>query len=498
MLKKQKRYEQVAAAVAERIRSGDYPPGFKLPGTRSLAGRFGVSISTVVEAQRLLERWGLVIARPRSGYYVRLPGAEATGLNRSDGHSEVSLQPSADSGAVVTGVLQCTPRVATTRRLVLELVQATHRQDLIPLGAAVQDSRYIPVDALNRALRRVTKLQAGNVWSYEFAPGNPVIRERIAERMQFAGVKAHRDDIVLTHGCHDAMLLALHSVCQPGDIVAVESPTYYGLLQVLETLQLKVLEIPVHPGRGLQADALALAIQQWPIKACIWVSNFSNPLGILPSAQSKREIVQLLAEHNIPLIENDVYGELGFLEERPPAAKKFDQQGGVFYCASFSKSLAPGARLGWIMPGKSRDAVQYGQFASSVATPSIPQYAFAELLQSGDFDRHLRRVRSAYYDRVMRASGILQRYFPATTRISDPAGGFVLWLTLPDQLNAMKLYQRALKEGISFAPGPLFSTAESFQSCLRINCAVGDDDALKWALISLAKLLPELDEKTHA
>ena len=336
-------YEKIAQQLTDQIDRGLYLPGDRIPGVRKLSQQFNVSISTVIQAQRLLENEGRIEARPRSGYYVR---TQSWPLPKAPTVSCPSTRPNPVSG----------------QELVLRLVQAANEKDFVQLGAAVPHSSFLPTRAIQRSLSAVTRKTGHELSTYQFPPGNPELRRQIARRMAAAGCRTNPDDIIITSGCQEALTLSLQTLASPGDVIAIESPAFYGLLQAIEVLGMKALEIPTDPQTGISLAALSLAIEKWPVKACALVPNFSNPLGCTMPDEHKKALVTLLAQAKIPLIEDDIYGDLGFGSKRPHALSAFGHTDQTLYCSSFSKSLSPGLRIGWIVPGKYRNvSTSYGQ-----------------------------------------------------------------------------------------------------------------------------------------
>ncbi|MCF6209464.1 MAG: PLP-dependent aminotransferase family protein [Gammaproteobacteria bacterium] len=464
-----KRYEQVAKGLAGQIEQGVYLPGERLPGVRRLSKQFSVSISTIMQAHQLLEDRGLIRARPRSGYYVRTSVWQ------------VPEQPAMTSP-------KPRPTRITGQQMAMQLSQATRQPEMIQLGAAIPHHSFLPTQAINRALLTVTRHQQRRSASYEFPPGSAELRQQIARRMLDAGCQIAPSKIIITSGCQEALTLCLRAVAKTGDIIALESPTFYGLLQVVEALGLKALEIPTHPQHGISLDALKLAIEQWPVKACAIVGNFNSPMGYCMSEDNKQTLIKLLDQHDIPLIEDDVYGDLAFDHHRPKAAKSFDTNGNVLYCSSFSKTLSPGLRVGWMVPGKYQEQIEYLKYITSLATPTLPQLAIADFLQRSGYDRYLRQVRGQYARQVARITRAVSQHFPEGTRVTQPVGGFVIWVELPEGTDAMIIFHQALAKGISIAPGPIFSASQKYTNFIRINCAQPWDERLEAAIIFLGKL----------
>lgn len=462
-------YESIAADVMGQISRGIYRPGDRLPGVREISSRRRVSVATAIAAYRRLEDGGYIEARPRSGFYVRVRRAavEAPGL------SSPNARP-----APVTG-----------QAMVLELLRAASDPGILQLGAAVPDASFLPARMLEGALVEAARRHRVRGTHYAFPPGTPELRRQIARRMAESGASVHPDEIVITNGCQEALTLALRAVTSQGDIVAIESPIYHGLLQAIESHGLKALEIPTDAREGISIEALRLALDQWPVKACILIPNFSNPLGYCMPAEHRRRLVELLGGRGIPIIEDDVYGDLGFEPPRPPILKALERDGEVLHCSSFSKSLSPGLRVGWIAPGRYLRQVEYQKFVTSLATPTVAQLAVADILEGGRYERHLRQARKDLARAVDRMIHAVTRHFPAQTRITQPAGGFVIWIELPEEIDTFALARRALAEGIGIAPGPIFSATQKYRNFMRLSCACPWDGRVERALAVLARML---------
>ena len=466
-------YEQVAGRIAGMIEQGTFRPGERVPSVRSLSRQFKVSISTVMEAYGLLEDRGVVTARPQSGYYVcpRLPALPRT----------PEIHPP-----------MLRPTTVDTGELALMIYRDAGNPDLVQLGAAIPDLENLPVDRLNRMLSVEARRYRLQSLAYELPAGCLRLRKQIARRMLTAGCTMSPDEILVTNGCTEAISLALRAVCNPGDTVAVESPLFFNTLQTIASLGLKALEIPAHPAFGLNVETLRYVLENNRISACLVVSNFSNPLGSLMPDDAKKELVQLLARHEIPLIEDDIYGDLCHGVQRPTVAKAFDSRGLVILCSSFSKTIAPGYRVGWIAPGRFAPQVERLKAVTSLTTSVPPQFAIAEFLANGGYEFHLRRLRRTYIRQMSLLSQAVGRYFPEGTRVSRPDGGFVLWVEMPETVDSLKLYEQAREQGITFAPGPLFSALPGkFRNCLRLNAAFWSDKVAE-GVVLLGRLATEV------
>lgn len=445
-------YEKVADRIAHLIRKGTYRPGERVPSVRSLSRQMQVSISTVVKAYFHLENQGLIEALPQSGYYVRHQSVHAV---------------SEPEHTIVPAV----PTLVSVNELVMMVMRDASNPNLVPLGLAAPNPEYLPAERLNRILSQVARRNRSQGLSYEFPPGSERLRVQLAQRALKTGCSLTPDQIMITSGCLEAVVLALRAVCRPGDTVAIESPIFYNLLQVIEMLDLKALEIPTHPHNGISLSALRYALEHNTVHACLVIPNFNNPLGSCMPDDNKRELVRLLADRDIPLIENDVYGDLGFSNERPCVAQSFDTKGLVIHCSSFSKTLAPGYRVGWVVPGRFKEKIERLKAVSNIATATLPQLAIAEFLVTGGYDQYLRKIRATYGRQVALMAQAVGRSFPEGSRVSSPSGGFVLWVEMPERVDSIKLYELALQAGITIAPGKIFSATGKYSNYIRLNAA---------------------------
>ncbi|MDX1598299.1 MAG: PLP-dependent aminotransferase family protein [Marinobacter sp.] len=458
-------YNQVADQLQALIRDGVYREGERLPGVRVLSRQFGVSISTILQAHQTLEGRGYLEARERSGYFVRLPAKEAP-------------EP-------VMRRYRARPMPVSARDMALELC-ADEQKRMVPLAAAVPHPDFLPVRQIQQSIlwagRRGLEYQ-----DYAF-PGKESYRRQLAQRMAALGVPVTADDILATNGAQEAIILALRAVTVPGDIVVVESPSFPGILHALEVVGLRVIEVPTHPSDGLSLEGLQMALDQWPVKACVVVTNHSNPMGARMSDERKRQLVTLLEDARVPLIEDDIYGDLFHSGERPRPAKAFDRTGNVIYCSSFSKTISPGLRLGWMVPGRYMAEARQHKYFVNLATSSIPQLAVAHFLEQGSYDRYLRSARQNYRQTTERMRTAVSRWFPEGTAVSRPQGGFVIWVQLPGKNTGTDVYRRAREENINVAPGLMFSTADKYNNCLRLNSANPWTERIEGAVRRLGEL----------
>lgn len=412
-----------------------------------------VSINTIKAAYDLLEAGKVVIPRPQSGYYVRgsLP--------------EVPAEPTIDLGQLI-------PTEVTTGEIAAQIHLDMGRSDIVQLGAAIAAPEALPSKALARHLAREVQMHPDESVAYRVPSGELLLREQIAKYLVECGCIVSPDEIVVTLGCQEAVMIALLALCSPGDTVAIESPAYFSFIQQLERLQLNGIEVPSTPSEGMSLEALEYALEHEAVKACLLTANFSNPIGSLMPDENKRRLIRLLDKHGVPLIEDDIYGDLYTGTERPRAVKAYDETGSVLLCSSFSKTLCPGYRVGWIVPGRYRNWVEQTKMTLTIATSTPAQMAVASYLASGGYVRHLRKARELYASNLTAMADAVGRFFPEGTRLTRPKGGFVLWAELPPPFDSVLLYDAARRNGISIAPGPIFSLTGKFRNAVRLNAAV--------------------------
>ncbi len=471
-------YTQVADRIAGFIESGTLRAGERVPSVRKFSDQQRVSVSTVLQAYTLLESRGLIESRPRSGYYVRARQAPPP---------EPRVSPT-----------QHVPVRVETAATTLRIFESEKEGTLASLASALPSPELFPTQGLIRAIAKASRTLGAGMHRYEYAPGHLPLRRQIAKRSLEMGQALSADEIIITVGAMEALNLCLRAVAQPGEVIAIESPTYFGILQVMESLGLRAIEVPTHPRLGMDVDALARLLATQPIKAVVAMPSFHNPLGSCMPDERKQALVELLERHRIPLIEDDVYGDLPSAGERPRTAKSYDRTGNVLLLSGFSKSFSPGARVGWVAPGRFFEEIKTLKFMNTIATPTLMQAAVAEFMHSGSYDRHLRRLRAKFAEQVAQVGDTVSRFFPEETCVSRPTGGYVLWVELPASIDALELYDRAVAKRVRFAPGPIFSPSGGFRSCIRLNCGFPYTDQTEEAVKILGRLAGNLAKGTMA
>lgn len=457
-------YERLAEELAAAILDGRLPEGCRLPSVRLLCAQRNVSPATAFQTYAVLESRGLVEIRPRSGCYV-------------------SLRRRVRRPLMAPSVPRPGPQTVAVGELIFELLATAQDPAFVPLGSAFPSPELFPFDALARSGARAMRRVQGAQIMGGLVQGDPELREAVHARYALHGVPLDQGELTITNGAMEALSLCLQACTRPGDVVVVESPTFYAALQTIERLHLRALEVATDPQNGVDLDALAQLLEREKVAACWFMTSFQNPLGACMTDERKKALVDLLSRHQVPLIEDDVYAELYAGVQRPLPAKAFDQQGLVLHCSSFSKCLAPGYRVGWAAAGRYAREVQKLKMMSTLATSLPAQRALADYLSQGGYERHLRNLRQALAAQTLRAQRQIARYFPAETTMSRPRGGYFLWLELPPGADALTLHQQALTHGISIAPGGLFSADGRFTRHIRLNVgSVGDvrvDQALR-------------------
>lgn len=462
-------YRHLAGILQSLIEQGTLRAGHRVPSVRKMALQRDVSISTVLQAYTLLESQGYLEARPQSGYYVcpRLPNQLP---------EPRIARPMAK------------PSYVGVNDLMAEVLDHAAKNDYIPLGAACPDPSLFPTRKLARLLGAVCRQEPQMLGRYSLNLAYEPLAREIARRYLQAGASFGHDELIITIGCCEAINLSLRAVTRPGDTVAIETPTYFGFLETINSLGLRALEIPTDPRTGIELSALREALSHNDVKAVLVMPSFQNPLGACMPDEKKAQLYRLLADFDIPAIEDDIHGDLHFGERRPKPLKAWDCDGRILLCSSFGKSLTPGARIGWCAPGRYLERVRRLKFTNTLATPLMLQKAVADFLRTGGYDHHLRSIRRAYQNQLASFSQIILRAFPENTRLTRPQGGFLLWAELPGKIDTLRLYREALHHKISSSPGVLFSVKDRYRNCVRLNCGLPGGESVERALHTLGRL----------
>ena len=448
-MKKEILYQEIARTIACQIKKGVWKAGEKLPSLRTISNENGVSLNTAIQAYYELEKDGFIISRPKSGYIVN--------------YKPIRLSVPATTQ----------PSVKPESKEVIDLIADVYSsleigdKSITRFSLGMPEDILLPIAKLNKELIRAMQALPGNGTRYDETQGNLRLRKSIARFTYSWKGNLTEDDIVTTAGVTNAVALALSVITKVGDTIAVESPVYFGMLQLANSMGLRILELPTNPVTGIDPDALKKVLPQ--IKACLLISNFNNPLGSCMPDEHKRVVVDMLAGYDIPLIEDDLYGDLFFGNSRPKPCKAFDKKGLVLWCGAVSKTLAPGYRVGWIAPGKFKHAIIRQKNIHLISTPALNQEAVANFMENDRYENHLRKLRQELYANSIHFAHSIMDYFPENTKIVTPQGGFMLWVELDKQIDTTELYYRAMQRKISIAPGRMFTLQEQYTNCMRLS-----------------------------
>lgn len=460
-------YNEIASGIARQITEGVLRHGDRLPSVRMLCEKHGISMNTAKRVFLELEAQSLIDSKPQSGYFVsRLPYLK---LPLPEVSRPSSLAYSNEPNELISKVYG-----------------NMGNDELTLFSISAPAGEILPLAKLKKEILHATRELKGGGSAYETLQGNVKLRRVIAVRSLTWGGNLHENDLITTGGAMNALSLCLMALAKPGDTIAVESPCYPGILQLAISLGCKILELPTHPVTGLMVDALKQAIPR--IDICLLVPNFNTPLGSCMPDENKKEVVDLLATHRIPLIEDDLYGDTYFGSQRPKCCKSFDKEGNVLWCSSVSKTLAPGYRVGWVAPGKYKEKVLKLKLVHYIASASVVQEAVANFLNTGKYESHLRQLRRTLHDNYQNYARAIIQYFPEGTKTSRPQGGLSLWVEFSKEIDTAKLYDLAIKQGISIAPGRMFTLQDQFENCMRLCIGLPWSDKLKFKLKQLGSL----------
>ena len=468
-LKQDLKFRQVMDVIVNMIKNEVLKPGDKVPSLRKMSEDQSVSISTVMQAYMELEAAGLLEARPQSGFYV----------SKGDLIPREQITRTAPSQK---------PMQVTKSEHVQTILHAMIDPDVIPLGCAIPSADLLPHKELVGIMKKVLSMDKCSTLEYGETQGDKFFRQQIAYYMNMNGNSVNAGNIIATNGASEGMALALHALTSPGDLILMESPSYFGFMHLLETSKVFAMELPTCPEDGIAIGDLYSAIKKYGVKAFLVQPNYGNPLGHTYPEEVKKEMVEICSRFNVPIIEDDINGDFSLYGKRGSNLKKYDRDGNVIHVSSFSKTLSSGIRLGWIEAGRYFDRILRQKIASSLASNEVPQLTIAHYLASGKYPRHLRKLNGAIKTHIESYTMKILKYFPAGTKVSAPKGGFVLWAELPEDVNTNEVFIRAITENISFTPGGIFTSQERYNNCMRINCGYPMDARIEKGLARIGEL----------
>ena len=462
-------YLQFADVIEKQIKSGLLSVGDKLPSIREVCAETGYSMSTVSKAYYEIESRSLIESRPQSGYYV------------SNISARIAPEPTPSSPVLTTHNID--------REDLIDLVYGNMtNKNVTMLSLGFPSNELLPIAKLNKGMVQAMRQLPNSGTSYEEMQGNVNLRKEVA-RWSFAwGGTLTEDDIITTPGCVSAISYCLMAVTKPGDTIVTESPVYFGVLQLAKSLGLHVMELPTNITTGIELEALKKAISTKKIKACVLMSNFSNPSGSMMPNEHKEETVRLMELHNIPLIEDDIHGDLYFGSARPTNCKTYDKSEIVMCCSSVSKTLAPGYRVGWVIPGKFKKEILRTKLYHTISSPTITHEVVGDFLKNGRYENHLRKIRQILNHNCNNYINTILESFPKGTKVSRPQGGFFLWIELDKKIDTAEFYHLAMKHNISIAPGRIFSFQDQFSNCMRLSFGLPWTNELRQSIQTLGRL----------
>lgn len=469
-------YQQIIEFIDDQQQQGLLRAGDKLPSLRKLSKQLEISVPTVKQAYLELEKQGRVCARPQSGYYLQAEQAR-------------TLKPTRNKW------MGSKPVEVNCRSLIEQVHDAVHLPNTVALGISNPVNTHPPDKALARLMRSVLSKVADKAVSYGPVNGDPKLRMQLAFRYQELGVAVNYQDMIITNGCQEALSIALQCVAEKGDVIAIESPCFFGLIELIESLGMKALEVYTCTENGLCLDELEKTLCQYPVKACLFSTAINNPLGSLMPDGRRQQMVELLERYHVPLIEDDTYGDLHFDGARPKPAQLYSEKGLVLTCSSFSKTAAPGYRVGWLIPGRFEEQAKRIKRAQSCSTPMLQQWTLTEYLLSGEYDRHLAVLRKKLIYNCERMRALIAEHFPREVCIAKPQGGSVLWVRCRSHVNTGDFFHEAIAQGVSFAPGGIFSPSGKYQHYMRISFGVQWHKDIEQAINTLGQLVAQYQHR---
>ena len=464
-------YERVVFHIRQLIEAGHLKPGDKVPSIRKIGQQLGIGHMTAVHGYSLLEAQGVIEAIPKSGFYVCYQ--EDVSFS-----SPETSHPSMD------------PTFVSVKQLISNIAQTSGNPDFIEFGLAALSPELLPVKALKKLTASVVRNANLQQFTYDMPPGDLLLRQEIAKLSQSWGGAIPPEEVLITNGAVEALHICLRAVAKPGDTIAIESPAFYAFLQILDNLGMYAIEVPTDPKTGLNVEAYEEILQTHSIQACLMMANFSNPTGATMPEENKKKLVRLSAQAGVPIIEDDVYGDLYFDRYRPRPLKAYDTKGLVLHCSSFSKTICPGYRIGYAMAGRYQEAVQRIRYMTSISPPPLSEQVIAQCLNKGLYHKWTKQLRLKLQEQLNQHLRVIQQHFPPGVKVNRPEGGFLLWLQFPKAINAITLFEEAYKQQISIAPGPMFSPKDgAFTHYIRLSFSNPWSSAIEDGLKTLGSLL---------
>lgn len=471
------KYEQISDYIIDAINKGTIISGSKIPSLRKMSEQFNCAVSVVMQAYQDLEIKGFVTAVEKSGFYAKASIMTEIPAPQSSRHSLISIKTKSNN---MTG----------------KMIEIAADRSILPLGCTIPDASILPIVKLQKIIIKKIKNTPDLLTSYTSPKGSLRLREQLAAMMFRRGINITADEIIITNGCTEALVLALKAATNEGDTIAVESPIFFGLITILEELKRRVIEVPTSPDTGIDLNILEEIFQKNDVKACMITSCFQNPLGFIMPLEHREKIVDLAYKNNISLVEDDIYGECSFYNENIRPCKSFDNHGQVIYCSSFSKLISPGMRTGWIIAGKHQNHCENIKVTETLGGSALLQETIADFLKNGGYTFHKRLFTKKIAEQTYMIRKLIKEHFPSDTKISNPDGGYFLWIESGKDLDSMKLFEAALEMNIGIIPGPIFSTAKKYRNCFRISCGSPVNADTEKGIYVLGEIIKKLRNKS--
>jgi len=352
---------------------------------------------------------------------------------------------------------------------VRELLKVAERPDVLSFAGGLPAPELFPTQAIADAHVEVLAREGQAALQYSSTEGFLPLREWVVARMAKRGIQCTVEQVLITNGSQQGIDLTGRVLLDPGDTVAVENPCYLAALQTFGGCEASFLALGSDDD-GVQVDDLAYALRKRSVKLIYLVPEFHNPKGTTLSRARREQLLRLASEHRIPVIEDDPYGELRFRGTPNPCLAALDDAGLVVHLGTFSKTLAPGMRLGWLVASKELvRSITIAKQAADLHSATLAQRAMSHLLKSFDYDGHIGKIRAAYGERCVAMLSALDRHMPPGTRWTRPEGGLFIWAQLPAGMRAEEVLEDALKEEVAFVPGAPFFAEKPRHDFMRLN-----------------------------
>ncbi len=467
------KYEEIAGYISQAIVDGVIPCGSKLPSLRRMSIRFDCSVSVVMQAYEELEKQGKTYAVEKSGFFASLPLRNPLPAFQKDSYTLKSEK-------------------ARPLSIIGKIVEASNDKTIVPLGAGIPCESLLPLAALKQSIGRVLREDASLLQRYSNEAGDLRLRNEICKILLIRGIRVSPGEILITNGCTEALSLAIQAATSPGDAIAIESPVFMGAIQIMKELNRRIVSLPTSAQNGMDLDSLETTLRNGEVKAVMMTAAFQNPLGFVMPPEKRKRAVELADRYGITIIEDDLYSESSHNHSVERSLKSFDGKGKVIYCSSFSKTVSPGLRIGWMIGGDYHQKCRNLKTTQNLGGSPLLQAALADFLVTGRYDYHVKTLQKAFCRQAAEMKMLLSSAFPSDTAISSPGGGLFYWVELPGRIDTLKLFNQALKEKISLAPGQAFCSGEHFRNCLRVSFASPVTDEIRSGIRRLGNMIKNL------